>query len=569
MVDLIPIQNIRGPAGPPGEDGLDGRAFTFYSPKDYGAVVGGGVSALAAVQQAYDEAHADGGGIVIIDDRYGIDGVLNIRGGVTTLQTGSPQIEVPAEPEMGFVAMNAAAKVMYGQGGAGGSTNDNPGPVFNLFVDGADVGGAGDALFVCDAANSTLFNLSVRRSAGVGVDIGSSQNLVFYNAQIGESYTGDGIALLLKSRSLGRQGPGGNKFYGGHIGDSKIPIKVTANGPEDFFPPHDNIFEGVLFETGRVADKPVTCTGIFEAGETVLRSCVATIGANATTIAHDTNYLIDNPIFTGYSTVVVFDSCYFGAGAGTVKATDHIRVLQSGAFNEVRLYGRTQAANGSNFLCVDGVKLGAGTDVLGSIDGELFFVTNPTTYTHFRGINSGSWAGMYLQRVTPHRYVIDTGVGHPYQSRRKGDSFNRFQIDRDGFMRWLDSSSGATVGGFQNLSNAFVAVTGVFGVAQGYVRAYTPHVISADTTITVDPKLENGKLLSFTANGADVTSITLPAGYDGQELRFILSGTGTNVVTWPASIQFRTTAPQPINGAVTFLDLMCIGGTWREMNRSG
>lgn len=543
--------------------------FKFYSPKNYpGAVVGGGVTSLAAVQAAYDDAFDHGNGCVIIDERYGFDGDLRIPGGVSTFQTATPKYAVPEADEIGLIALTSDARVLYGQGGAGGSVNDNPGLVLNLYVDGANVGGAGDALFVCDAANSTLINLHVRRSAGAGVDLGSSQNLNFFNVQIHESYTGEGVALLVKSRSLGRQGPGHNTFFGGHIGDSLVPIKVTANGTDDYFPPHDNIFEGTIFETGRIAGKAVTCTGIFEAGETVFRSCVATIGASATEITNDCIFLIDNPIFTGYSTTVVWDGAYLGGGAGTVKATDAIKIRQSGAFNEARLKGRTQVANVTNLVCVDGVHLGAGSDFVGSIDQPVTFVTGGISW--FRGINGGSYNGLLAKHITPMRFEMPDGVnGNPLQVRRSGDSFNRWQRDRDGTERFLDPATGATVGFVQRIGS-LMALGGTWGFAHGFIRAYVPQVVAADTTTTIDASLENSHYWSFTADGADITSITITNPYEGALLEFVMSGSGTNTVTWPGPsvMKFRSTPPQPVNGEVTSIEFRCVGGIWRERGRS-
>lgn len=412
----------------------------YYYPEDYGAAAYPFDSG-DALRDCYQAAHDAGGGTVVIWERLGFTGDVSILGGVNTLQLSIPQLEIPAEAEIGLIALDTTSRVLYGLGGTGGSTNDNPGVVYNLYVDGDNV--SAGSLFLCNAANSTLFNLQVRNSAGNGLDLGPSQNLVFYNVQSGGHSSG--IACDLKTTVLGQQGPGGNKFYGGHIGDSKTPLRVSASGPTDFFPPHDNIFDGVIFETGRTAGLPIDCSVKLEAGETQFRACVFTIGAfgsTAGTINENCNILVTNDIYTGYSSIGVFDSCYFGAGAGTTKATHNIRVKQGGALNEVRFYGRTQAANATYFLATDG------GDLTGSVDGTLYFFTAYTsTYT---SINSGTYTGILSNSSTARRWTMGANLANPIQIRREGDAANRMQIDRDGGIRHLNATTGATVASIIN-----------------------------------------------------------------------------------------------------------------------
>jgi hypothetical protein len=415
-----------------------GSASThFYYPEDYGAQAYPFDSG-AALQDCYDAAHDAGGGTVVIWRQYGFTGNLTVRGGVNTLQLSIPQLEIPGQEELGLTALDATAKVLYGIGSVGASTDDNPGVVYNLSVDGdgiGGVGGSGNGLFVCNAANSTLFNLQVRNSAAHGLVLGPSQNLVFYNVQSGGHSVG--TACQLKTLVAGQQGAGGNKFYGGHIGDSLLPLEVTSTGPTDFSMPHDNIFDGVLFETGRTAGLPIDCSIKLLSGETQFRACVFTIGAfggTAGVINENCNILMDNAVYnTAYSTTGTFDSCYFGAGAGTTKATHNVRIKQSGAFNEIRLYGRNQVANAQYFSCTDG------GDLTGSIEGTLNFVT---AYTGtFTAINGGANTGWLAKRLTPIRFetpALSVGVnpGAPIQVRTVGDDANAVQIEPNGTIRW-------------------------------------------------------------------------------------------------------------------------------------
>jgi hypothetical protein len=443
------------------------------------------------IQAMIDAAHAVGGGTWVIWRQYPFEGQINIRGGVCVYQLAMPQLESPAQEEIGLKATGPDAQVMYGQGGAGGSTNDNPGEIRNLYVEGDHIGGDGDALFVCDASNTALYNLHVRNSAGHGIDVGSSQNLVFYNIHAAGSDSG--TALLFKSRSIGRQGPGGNKIYGGHVGDSYLPIHVTSNDPTDFFPPHDNIIEGVLFETGRLAANAVIrANGVFEAGETVLRSCVATSGVQVTENELDCCYYVDNPIFEGFSTILTLDSCYIGGGAGAVKATDGIRILQTNAYNEVRLYGRTNVANVDYLFNVDGTHLGAGSDALASVHGPLVEVTAGIEL--FRLTNgagtSGAWTGFVDVRVTPLRFIVPTGLGSVFQTRREGDVANRLQIDRDGNIRAGDGTGVLTAQFLNNVTGWIINGKTVVQIAD-YTTATRPNPVSLPNRLIIDTDIDS------------------------------------------------------------------------------
>lgn len=186
------------------------------------------------------------------------------------------------------------------------------------------------------------------------------------------------------------------------------------------------------------------------------------------------------------------------------------------------------------------------------------------------GINGGD-AGVFATEIrTPIRLRMDSFQGLPLQFRRNGETKNRLQITRDGTMQWLDGDSAVVRGSILRNSDNHMWMSGVWEMRDGWVRQAAQTFFSVDAAWTIDAADTTTALGVFLLSGADATSVTISNGSAGAQLRIGLYGTGTNVVTWPAStvIKFRTAAPQPVNGEFSFVDLLYYSGQWWEVGRT-
>jgi hypothetical protein len=518
------------------------------------------------------------GGIVIASNQYGGgDGTAYHRGGVTVRGMGNPRVESPdSEIEIGFKANHANFKYSHGlyTSPDGFSRDNNPGPLENFYIDGdfiSDHGGLDDGMVRCESAQAAWYNVSVRRPKGNGLCYPSTQNMVHFNVQVGEAWEEDTAAVILTTvtnSGVAGQGVGGCKWYGGHWGDSRKILLTTSSVVGIILPHHDNIIDGVLFETGRTAGKEVDCGVHLDCGGIRTVKCVYTYGQQLTALNEDCNVLIDNTRNNGYSTIFEADGCWFGGGGhATIYAHDNIRVLQSGAYNEVQIHGGTQIANSDYFINVDGSHLGA-ADIIGSISGFVRLLTGGSAGAElgmFRGTNGGTYAGLLGYRYTPERRVMGTGLGTPDQWRRVGDVGNRRTTDRDGFDRFYKDGDGVTlVGGYGVLSDGqdFITALGFHAFNNGQGRIAGATVLAADAALAIDVNTYSAYVAQFTANGADITSLTLTNPRAYAELDLYIYGTGTNVIIYTTAINWRTAAVQPENGILKQVKLKYMSGQW-------
>lgn len=583
MVTLLPIADLQGPPGPAGPQGPPGPAgaegtIKLFSPMmpEFGAV-GDGVTDDQTALEACWLAAGDENGMVVIDRPYGFSGKIKHYGGMSVMQTAMPKVKVtPTGPEPGLIALTADAWYQYGDGGDGsGSANDNPGPIRGLYIDGAGIAGGGDGLFVMDANESSIYDLWVANSIGVGVNVGRSQNNNFYNLNVGAC---DGTAVLLKPLVAGQQGPGHNVFFGGHIHDCYLPVLVTSHSASDFFFPHDNSFVNTIIETGRVVDQPIRAAVVLESGQTKFTDVIFTFGAqvgSTNPVEEDCSILVDNPFYVAYSTVLDVDGGSIGGGANGV--TDAIRIKQSGAANMVRLGDNVAFANVDNKICNDGIVLG-GCDPLLSIGvndrestggiANIRLINGATSLNAYRR----SWFGNIFEKPAG---IANGTYQNPITIKYEDETYSRYTVDWNGLQRYLDPDTGATIGGTLR-SGAVWGVTGRWGIANGMYRAPVLQTLAADGAIAINWENTSYQVVAFGATGVDATSVsftsTTPGATptDGQEVRFGFSGSGVNTINWTGSgITFDGTPPQPIDGLFQFVTLIYRTGLgWFELSRS-
>lgn len=583
MVTLIPIANLKGDQGEPGADGAPGSGAGISGllvPTDpaFGAV-GDGVTDDQAALEACWEAAGELNAAVLIDRPYGFSDKLKHYGGMGVIQVAMPKLKaVPTGPEPGLIALTDLAWYQYGDAADGsGSANDNPGPIRGLFIDGAGIAGGGDGLFVMDSAQSSLMDLWVNNSIGVGVHVGRSQNNNFFNLQVGGCA---GVGLLLRALVLGQQGPGHNLFFGGHLHDCYLPIHVTSNGPTDFFYPHDNVFQDTLVETGRVAGQDIRAAAVLDSGQTQFNDVNFTFGAQVgptNPVEEDCSILINNPHYTAYSTVVDIRGGSIGGGSNGV--TDGIRIMQSGAANLLRIGDNVAFANVTNKVCYDGV-VGGGADPLFSIGfndreatggiANLRRINGATSLNTYRK----TWVGTIFEKI---QGIANGLVQNPLVIKYEEETFSRYSIDWNGLQRYTDPATGATVG--STLRNGVIwGVTGRWGVGGSMYRTPALVTMAADGALSLNWEANSAAVVAFTVNGADATSVAFtsttggatPA--DGQEFQLAFSGVagGVNTIDWSASgITFVTTAPQPIANVLQFINFKYRSGVgWFETSRS-
>jgi hypothetical protein len=531
----------------------------FY-PEDYAV---GSISypndAISAWNAAMAAAAAAGGGLVVGSDLYGMgDGDITQLNGVDVEFRGGTV--GPAPGDVGFKATHANARYRWGNH----TGNPYPGTIRGMTIDGDNIA---NECFRAEATETSAYDLHVFNAVIKCVDAASSQNVNFINPNFGSCT--EGTSLLLKAKQAGAQPPGHCVFFGGHIGDSKRSLHVTSFDSSFFVGPHDNYFIGTIFETGRSAYDIDDIISL-EDGDTHFVNCVFTVGSQVTAINNDAAVRLINSIRTTASTTATFSDCSFGGGAGAVKATYGVRVINPGGSvsNAVNYSVRRTFANVTYAHCHDG------GDGLITAEGPYVPVTAVTD--EFQTINGGALAGVLKQTRFPVRFLGRADTGSGFQTRRDTDTVaNRWQVDRDGKHSWLDGAAGAIRGTLQRVLAGglhFMTMGGTWLAGGGWGRTLATSTLAADAAVAIDASLDSSHLLNFTATGADVTALTITNGFIGAELRIAIFGTGVNTISWPADaaggIHPNRTLPQPLDGQMQFIDLHFINDRWYEVNRS-
>lgn len=471
---------------------------TKWHPEDFGdGAPGYPNNDSPAIVAAIAAAGAFGGTVELMGGKtYGGSGDILQKNGVA-VRGGSSNAYGNGNASR-IKAIDDTFRYRWGSATAGGA--NFPGEFEGVIIDGDDIAGAGHELFRVEAVDSTLMNPVVLNSAGDGMVLHNAQNCTIINPRIDNCPDGDCYKVqnndeaMLAGAPFNGQAGGHNIVFGGHITRGKrlfhFDYDIVDPGGLLNFWPHDNMFFGTIFEQyqddcellGRISD-----------GEARFIHCTFTGSSGMLTVDEDCLILVENEKRPELPVYATFDSCDFGAGA--IGVADLIRSKSYGAANAIRIYGKTLVANANQgyFLCDDrgpGGGLGVVGGVFGAIDG-LTTATDGTGLKLSRGLNGGSGASFTTTVRQPLRWDMDADQGSPIQIRRKGDTSNRFQVDRDGGLRWLSGASPATVASIINVgAGLLVSGENVLQIASfttaGRPAAANPfylHRLILDTTI--------------------------------------------------------------------------------------
>lgn len=545
---------------------LDKHYKYYFIPEDYGAVGDGITDDQVALQATFDAAYDAGGGVVLLNGRYGWTGDLRHRGAITVRGVSVSKVLITDdEMDRGLVALDATARYIYGQwvGEDVAFGDDNPGGLYDLVVDGAQVGGVTNGLFIWQGVDGYIQNCRIVHSAGDAVMIDGAQNATMEGCLVGNS-VGKAFAFS-RIDDLG-QGAGSihiNNCYGATSG-----TLIYADSDPAHFWPHDILFNQCLFENYEQGDMLH-----LRAGEFQFSKCIFT-NSNADVPPNDTLALIEQDLIPLIPTQVVFDGCYLN---GTPGITHLVRTVTapSGLGNLVRFYGKTYFNNGDFCIGLDG---GGPFTSQVTIDGDGF--RRGTIPDWYEAIN-GAWM-FNVQRRTPMpvRWEMPTDPGgflpDPISVKREGDTEDRYRLSRDGKQLWGNGTAPFTTQG----SLEYVAASDEMQMGNRWtfmnawsLRGLEEFItgVGQDVALSAAETSAPSALLVFQFDNASA-DIVLSDGETGTMYQIVLAADGVvdTVVNWPANVIFDGRSAQPpALGGYRIVTLTKVGDDWREVSRSG
>jgi hypothetical protein len=534
------------------------KRLPFTTPEVFGAVGDGVANDTAAIQAAIDALITAGGGQLILSKRYGHSGDIVHRGGISVVGPGVPRYNADSDPsitdtERGcLVSLDGTARYVYGISG-NSSRDDNPGPLRDVIIDGAGVGGATE-LFLVQSAQGQVQGVHVINPVNDGTRLnGMCQNTAFRDCYFGYAPNGAAVKLL---QEAGFQSTGGSTFYGCYFADSDKLLEVDCDGTNVWA--HTTTFTDCLFEQRQVNHHSIVH---MRAGQIDFRGCIFTRSISSST-APTSDSLICLDTMDSTVTSAAFHSCDFNGGAGTGTPTQLIKANYTSGLGLILAFSGVCSA--SNATTVVGVV--AGQPAI-SDRAEWYPSGTPNPTTRYMALG-GSIAAARNNRQVPERYTGPLN-SVALSTRQTGDAFDRWLVGERGQMGWYDGTTG-TMTHSCDVAFGIMGWTGPQSMLDGF-GAQPSEVTAANGTVTLDTATGHLHTIEYAADATVSIALNNPA--KGRMVIIGLKGNGANTLTWSATVSWGAGASAPAapaDGKWVWVALVYAGAAagWREMWRT-